>query len=103
MVWIIFVGKYSKLIKFIQKIDPNSRMPRIFLDSVDKSAFSIYYVISRNKLARLLYIVQLTFSLLGKNVIKMFFFAEHFWKRSDRKGWVNLIDSFFRPISPFSF
>ena len=35
-----------------QKIDPNSRMPRIFMDSVDKSAFYIY-VISRNKMAQL--------------------------------------------------
>ena len=28
--------KYSRLTKFIQKIDPNVRMPRIFMDSVDK-------------------------------------------------------------------
>ena len=42
--------KYSRLTKFIQKIDPNSRMPRIFMDSVDKLTFYIY-VISRNKLA----------------------------------------------------
>ena len=40
------------LTKFNQKIDPNSRMPRIFTDSVDKSAFYIY-VILRNKLAGL--------------------------------------------------
>ena len=31
----------SPLAKFIQKIDPNWRMPRIFMDSVDKSAFYI--------------------------------------------------------------
>ena len=44
--------KYSRLSKFIQKIDPNSRMPRIFMDSLDKSAFYIY-VNSRNILERL--------------------------------------------------
>ncbi len=49
MFWVLFVRKYSKLPKFIPKIDLNSRMPRIFTDSVDKSAFYIY-VISRNKL-----------------------------------------------------
>ena len=39
MFWGPFVRKYSKLPKFIQIIDPNSRMPGIFMDSVDKSAF----------------------------------------------------------------
>ena len=43
MFWVLFVRKYSKLIKFNQKIDStNSRMPRkIFMDSVDKLAFYI--------------------------------------------------------------
>ncbi len=40
--------KYSRLPKFIQKIDRNARMSRIFMDSVDKSAFYIR-VFSRNK------------------------------------------------------
>ena len=40
--WVLFVRKYSKLSKFIQKIVPNARMPRIFMDSVEKSAFYIY-------------------------------------------------------------
>ena len=31
--------KYSRLPKFIQKIDRNARMSRIFMDSLDKSAF----------------------------------------------------------------
>ena len=48
MFWVLFVRKYSKLTKFIQKIDPNSRIPRIFMDSVDKSAFYIPYVFSHN-------------------------------------------------------
>ena len=52
MFWVLFVRKYSKLTKFIQKIDPNSRMPRIFMDLADKSAFYIC-VISCNKMARL--------------------------------------------------
>ena len=52
MFWVLFVRKYSKLTKFIPKIDPDSRMPRIFMDSVDKSAFYIY-VFSSNKMARL--------------------------------------------------
>ena len=34
MFWVLFVRKYSKLTKFIHKIDPNSRMPRIFMDLV---------------------------------------------------------------------
>ena len=38
----LFVRKYSKLTKFIQKKYPNSRMPRIFIDLVEKSAFYIY-------------------------------------------------------------
>ena len=42
MFCVLFVGKYSKLTKFIQKIYPNSRKPRIFMDSVDKSAFLLY-------------------------------------------------------------
>ena len=37
MFWVLFVRKYSKLTKLIQKIDPNSRMPRISMNSVDKS------------------------------------------------------------------
>ena len=41
MLWVLFVRKYYKLTKFIQKIDPNSRMPRIFMDSLDKSTFYI--------------------------------------------------------------
>ena len=40
--------KYFRLPKFIQKIDPNARMPRIFMDSLDKSTFYIC-VFSRNK------------------------------------------------------
>ena len=52
MFWVLIVRKYSKVTKFVQKIDPNSRMARIFMDSLDKSAFYIY-VISRNKLTRL--------------------------------------------------
>ena len=44
--------KYPRLTKFIQKIDPNSWMPRIIMDLVDKSAFYIY-VFLRNILARL--------------------------------------------------
>ena len=39
MCLVLSVRKYSKLTKFIQKIEPNSRMPRIFMDSIDKSAF----------------------------------------------------------------
>ena len=42
MFLVLYVRKYSKLTKFIQKIDPNSRMPRIFMDSIDKSAFYVY-------------------------------------------------------------
>ena len=38
--------EYSGLPKFIQKIDLNARMPMMFMDSVDKSAF--YIVFSRN-------------------------------------------------------
>ena len=52
MFWGSFDRKYFKLPKFIQKNYPNSRMPRIFMDSVDKSAFYIgihTYVFSRNK------------------------------------------------------
>ena len=45
--------KYSRLPKFIQKIDPNARMPRIFMDSLDKSAFYIIYMFSRNIFIRL--------------------------------------------------
>ena len=45
MFWVLFVRKYSKLTKFIQKIDHHLRMARIFMDSVDKSAF---YMFSRN-------------------------------------------------------
>ena len=44
MFWVLFVRKYSKLTKSIQKINPNSRMPRIFMDSVNMSAFYIYVV-----------------------------------------------------------
>ena len=33
--------KYSRLTKFIPKYDLNSRMTRIFMDSVEKSAFFI--------------------------------------------------------------
>ena len=43
MFWGSFVRKYSKLPKFIQKIDPNLRMSKIFMDSLDKSAFYIPY------------------------------------------------------------
>ena len=39
--------KYTRLTKFIPKLDP-----RIFMDSLDKSAF-YKYVISRNKLAQI--------------------------------------------------
>ena len=46
----------SYLTKFIQKIDPNSRMPRIFMDLVEKSAFYIYRV-SNNKVHFLFSIV----------------------------------------------
>ena len=42
MFWGFLGLKYSRLSKFIQKIDSNARMPRIFVDSVDKSAFYIY-------------------------------------------------------------
>ena len=40
----LFVSQISqpRLNKFIQKIDLNSRMTRIFIDSVDRSAFYIY-------------------------------------------------------------
>ena len=48
MFWGSFGSQYSRLPKFIQKIDPNARMPRIFMDSVDKSAFYIR-MFSRNK------------------------------------------------------
>ena len=41
MFWVLFVKKYSKLTKLIPNIDPNSRMPRICMDLVDKSAFYI--------------------------------------------------------------
>ena len=43
MFWVLYLldRKYFKLTKFIQKIDPNSRMLRIFMDSVDKSALYI--------------------------------------------------------------
>ena len=50
LIWVSNI--LNRLTKCIQKIYPNSRMPRIFTDSVDKSAFYIY-VISRNKLAGL--------------------------------------------------
>ena len=54
MFLVLFVRKYSKLTKFIQKIDLNARMLRIFSDLKDKSALYIYiYVISRNKLTGL--------------------------------------------------
>ena len=43
--------KYPSLTKFIQNIDPNSRMPGIFMDLVDKSAF--YIIFSRNILTLL--------------------------------------------------
>ena len=52
MFWGSFVRKYAKLPKFIQNIDSNSRMLKIFMDSVDKSSFNIY-VFSRNKFIRL--------------------------------------------------
>ena len=73
--------KYSRLNIFIQKIDPNSKMPRTFMDSVDKSAFTYTYVISRNKLARLgkgysitktLNLVRLMLHLAGKTVIQYY-------------------------------
>ena len=38
--------------KFFQKIDPNARMPRIFMDSVNKSALNICEF-SRNIFIRL--------------------------------------------------
>ena len=54
MFWVLIVRKYSKLPKFIQKLDLNARMLRIFSDLRDKSALYIYiYVISRNKLTGL--------------------------------------------------
>ena len=47
----------SRLTKFIQKIDPNSRMPRIFNYLWIRQTSQLFthkqYVISRNKLARL--------------------------------------------------
>ena len=52
MFWVLFVRKYSKLPKFIKKLDLNARMLWIFSDLRDKSAFYIY-VISRNKLTEL--------------------------------------------------
>ena len=42
MFWVLFVRKYSKLTKFIPKIDPNLRMPMILMDLLEKSAFYIY-------------------------------------------------------------
>ena len=42
--------KYSRLPKCIQKNNPHARMPRIFMDSIDKSACYILCVFSRNKL-----------------------------------------------------
>ena len=42
----------SRLSKFIQKIDPISRMPRIFMNSVDKSSLNTH-VFSRNIFIRL--------------------------------------------------
>ena len=53
MFWVLFFRKYSKLSKFIQKIDPNARMLRIFMDSIDKSALFILCVFSRNLFKRL--------------------------------------------------
>ena len=53
MFWVLFVRKYFKLPKFIQKHDLNARMLRIFSDLRDKSALYIWYVISRNKLTGL--------------------------------------------------
>ena len=65
MFWGLFVRKYSKLPKSIQKIDPKSR---IFMDSVDKSDIYIYYMFSRKKFIWL-YAVYSTYIYNGESVI----------------------------------
>ena len=79
MFWVLFVRKYSKLTKFIQKIDPNSRMP-IVTNSVSTTKnlkFQIFssrpIEMSRNLLSRNTEFVTIGYLLFMDSVDKSAF------------------------------
>ena len=80
-----FRGSFGTQI-FIQKINPNARIPRIFMDSVDKSAFYIC-VFSRNKFIWL----DAVYSIFGgtnKKGGKLYFLWQKNGTRVDfTRGW----------------